>query len=149
MRDLYGVVPEDHPLPRRLVRHSHWPRGWYPMRADAGPPPEFGDPEGPFPFVTVEGPGVYEIPVGPVHAGLIEPGHFRFSVVGETILKLKARLWFVHKGIERAFAGRDLAGGLALAERISGDTSAGHAIAFCQAVEEALGYEVPERALRE
>src|SRR6266545_2357836 len=52
-------------------------------------------------FPTVQGPGVYEIPVGPVHAGLIEPGHFRFSVVGETILKLKARLWYVHKGIEK------------------------------------------------
>ncbi|MEV5408776.1 NADH-quinone oxidoreductase subunit C [Thermopolyspora sp. NPDC052614] len=149
MRDLYGIVPENHPLPRRLVRHHHWPRGWYPMRADAGPPPEFGDPEGPFPFVTVEGPGVYEIPVGPVHAGLIEPGHFRFSVVGETILKLKARLWFVHKGIERLFGGRTVPEGLALAERISGDTTVGHAIAYCQAVEEALGCEVPERALRE
>ncbi len=149
MRDLYGIVPENHPLPRRLVRHHHWPRGWYPMRADAGPPPEFGDPEGPYPFVTVEGQGVYEIPVGPVHAGLIEPGHFRFSAVGETIVKLKARLWFVHKGIERQFAGRTVEEGLALAERISGDTSVGHAIAYCQAVEEALGVEVPERALHE
>jgi hypothetical protein len=62
---------------------------------------------GPFPFVTVDGPGVYEIPVGPVHAGLIEPGHFRFSVVGETILKMKARLWFLHRGLERLFQGRD------------------------------------------
>src|SRR5262249_55662588 len=79
MHALFGIIPVDHPLPRRLVRHHHWPRGWYPMRADAGPPPAFGDPEGPYPFVTVEGRGVYEIPVGPVHAGLIEPGHFRFS----------------------------------------------------------------------
>jgi Ni,Fe-hydrogenase III component G len=101
MRDLFGIVPDDHPLPRRLVRHFHWPRGWYPMLADAGPSPAFGDTDGPYPFRTVTGPGVYEIPVGPVHAGLIEPGHFRFSVVGETILKLKARLWFVHRGIEK------------------------------------------------
>ena len=106
MRDLFGIVPVDHPLPRRLVRHFHWPRGWYPMLADAGDPPAFGDLDGPYPFRTVEGPGVYEIPVGPVHAGMIEPGHFRFSVVGETILKLKARLWFVHRGIEKLFQGR-------------------------------------------
>ncbi|SDR24020.1 NADH-quinone oxidoreductase subunit C [Thermostaphylospora chromogena] len=148
MRDLYGIVPLGHPLPRRLVRHHHWPRGWYPMRADAGPPPSFGDPEGPFPFVPVEGPGVYEIPVGPVHAGLIEPGHFRFSVVGETILKLKARLWFVHRGVERMFAGRLPADGVAVAERISGDTSVGHALAYCMAVEEAAGCRVPEEARR-
>ncbi|MFC0863651.1 NADH-quinone oxidoreductase subunit C [Sphaerimonospora cavernae] len=146
MRDLYGIVPADHPLPRRLVRHHHWPRGWYPMRSDAGPPPSFGDPEGPFPFVTVTGPGVYEIPVGPVHAGMIEPGHFRFSVVGETILKLKARLWYVHKGVEKLFEGRAPADGLELAERVSGDTSVGHALAYCLAVEEATGCTVPRKA---
>ncbi|GAA0434241.1 formate hydrogenase HycE [Acrocarpospora corrugata] len=142
MRDLYGITPLGHPMPRRLVRHHHWPRGWYPMRAQTGPPPAFGDPEGPFPFVTVEGPAVYEIPVGPVHAGLIEPGHFRFSVVGESIIKLKARLWFVHRGLEKLFQGRDPADGLPLAERVSGDTSLGHALAFCLAVEEATGLEV-------
>ncbi|MDI3314568.1 MAG: NADH-quinone oxidoreductase subunit C [Mycobacterium sp.] len=148
MHDLYGVIPLDHPQPRRLVRHHHWPRGWYPMRADTGPPPEFGDPEGPYPFLTVEGPGVYEIPVGPVHAGLIEPGHFRFSVVGETILKLKARLWFVHKGVERLFQSRDIADALALAERVSGDTTVGHALAYCLAVEDATGWPVPPQAQR-
>ncbi|MFI6323070.1 NADH-quinone oxidoreductase subunit C [Nonomuraea sp. NPDC050556] len=145
MRDLYGIVPLDHPRPRRLVRHHHWPRGWYPMRS-SGPLEAFGDPEGPFPFLQVEGPGVYEIPVGPVHAGLIEPGHFRFSVVGETVLRLKARLWFVHKGIERLFHGRGFAEGLPLAERVSGDTSLGHALAYCLAVEDALGLEVPADA---
>ncbi|RAJ58813.1 Ni,Fe-hydrogenase III large subunit [Streptomyces sp. Amel2xB2] len=146
MRDLHGVVPLGHPLPRRLVRHFHWPRGWYPMRPDAGPPPPFAEPEGPYPFLEVEGAGVYEIPVGPVHAGLIEPGHFRFSVVGETILKLKARLWFVHKGIEKLFEGRTLDAGLPLAERISGDTAVGHALAYCLAVEEAAGIGVPREA---
>ena len=105
MQDLYGIVPADHPMPRPLVRHRHWPVGWYPLRRDAGPAPEFTGSD-PFPFVTVDGPGVYEIPVGPVHAGLIEPGHFRFSVVGESILKLKARLWFVHRGVEKLFEGR-------------------------------------------
>jgi Ni,Fe-hydrogenase III large subunit/Ni,Fe-hydrogenase III component G len=148
MRDLYGIVPDDHPLPRRLVRHFHWPKGWYPMRRDAGDPPRFGDTEGPFPFRTVEGPGVYEIPVGPVHAGLIEPGHFRFSVVGETILNLKARLWFVHKGIEKLFEGRHPTDAVALAERISGDTAVGHTLAFCLAVEDALGLDVSQDAQR-
>ncbi|TCK27835.1 NADH-quinone oxidoreductase subunit C [Pseudonocardia endophytica] len=139
MRDLFGIVPVDHPLPRRLVRHFHWPRGWYPMLGDAGPPPAFGQADGPYPFRAVEGPGVYEIPVGPVHAGMIEPGHFRFSVVGETILNLKARLWFVHRGVEKLFEGRTADRGVELAERVSGDTSVGHALAYCQAVEDATG----------
>ncbi len=137
MRDLFGIIPEDHPQPARLVRHFHWPRGWYPMLAAAGAPPPFGDVDGPYEFRTVEGPGVYEIPVGPVHAGMIEPGHFRFSVVGETILNLKARLWFVHRGIEKLFQGRTPAQAIELAERISGDTSVGHTLAFCHAVEDA------------
>jgi Ni,Fe-hydrogenase III large subunit len=100
----------------------------------------------PFPFVAVEGPGVYEIPVGPVHAGLIEPGHFRFFVVGETILKMKARLWFVHRGVERLFEGRLVDDGVVLAERISGDTAAGHTLAYCLAVEDALRVQVPRDA---
>ncbi len=147
LMDLYGITPTGHPRPRRMVAHAHWPEGWYPMRADAGSPPEF-DRTGGFPFVTVEGPGVYEIPVGPVHAGLIEPGHFRFSVVGETVLKLKARLWFVHRGIEKLFEGRPAAGAVDLAERISGDTSAGHAVAHSLAVEDALGLVLPDRVHR-
>ncbi|MFD2420446.1 hydrogenase large subunit [Amycolatopsis pigmentata] len=148
MRDLYGIVPENHPLPRRLVRHFHWPKGWYPMLDDTGEPPALGDVDGPYPFRTVEGDGVYEIPVGPVHAGMIEPGHFRFSVVGETILNLKARLWFVHKGIEKLFPGRRPADAVELAERISGDTAVGHTLAFCLAVEDAHGLAVPEDAQR-
>jgi Ni,Fe-hydrogenase III large subunit/Ni,Fe-hydrogenase III component G len=148
MHDLYGIQPLDHPLPRRLVRHSHWPSGWYPMRRDAAATPDFATTDGPFPFLVVEGPGVYEIPVGPVHAGLIEPGHFRFSVVGENILKLKARLWYVHKGIEKLFEHRFLADALPLAERISGDTAVGHALAYARAVEDALVLAVPVEARR-
>ena len=144
MRDLYGITPDNHPLPRRLVRHFNWPQGWYPMLADAGDPPAFGAQDGPYPFRTVEGPGVYEIPVGPVHAGMIEPGHFRFSVVGETILNLKARLWFVHKGTEKLFQSRAPRQGIELAERISGDTAVGHTLAYCRAVEDALHLYVPD-----
>ena len=147
MADLYGIRPIGHPRPRRLVRHAHWPEDWYPMREDAGPAPEFA-PTGRFPFVTVQGTGVYEIPVGPVHAGLIEPGHFRFSVVGETVLRLKARLWFVHRGLEKLFHGRPATGATELAERVSGDTSAGHAVAHSLAVEDALGIGVPDAVHR-
>jgi Ni,Fe-hydrogenase III large subunit/Ni,Fe-hydrogenase III component G len=148
MRDLFGVEPLGHPQPARLVLHQHWPESWHPMRHDAGGPPPFGDEDQPYPFLNVEGPGVYEIPVGPVHAGLIEPGHFRFSVVGETILNMKARLWFVHKGIERLFQGRGAADGVELAERISGDTAVGHTLAYCLAVEDAIGAVVPDQARR-
>lgn len=144
MRDFYGIVPIGHPLPHRLARHKHWPQGWYPMLADAGAPPPFGPTEGAYPFLRVEGPGVYEIPVGPVHAGMIGPGHFRFSVVGESILKLKARLWFTHKGLTKLAEGRTPAEALPLAERVSGDTTVGHSTAFCCAVEDALGVDVPE-----
>jgi len=147
MRDLYGIRPLGHPRPRRLVRHAHWPQGWYPMRADAGPAPEF-EAAGRFPFVTVGGAGVYEIPVGPVHAGLIEPGHFRFSVVGETVLRLKARLWFVHRGLEKLFETRPMTDAVDLAERVSGDSTVAHALAHSLAVEDAVGIEVPDEVHR-
>jgi Ni,Fe-hydrogenase III large subunit/Ni,Fe-hydrogenase III component G len=143
MLDLFGITPAGHPFPRPLVRHAHWPQDWHPMLHDAGPAPEFVAAGG-FPFITVDGHGVYEIPVGPVHAGLIEPGHFRFSVVGETIVRLKARLWFVHRGLEKLFEGKPDTGAVELAERISGDTSAAHALAHCLAIEDAAGIDVPE-----
>ncbi|HUD18651.1 MAG TPA: NADH-quinone oxidoreductase subunit C, partial [Acidimicrobiales bacterium] len=146
LADMFGIEPLGHPQPRRLVLHQHWPADWHPMRHGSSEPPVMVADAGSFPFVPVEGAGVYEIPVGPVHAGLIEPGHFRFWVVGETILRMKARLWFVHKGIERLFEGKDIASGLEIAERISGDTAVGHALAYCMAVEDALRVQVPEPA---
>lgn len=150
MHDTFGVIPEGHPFLRPLVRHSHWPEHWYPMRHDAGTTPAMAHDGVPYPFIEVQGAGVYEIPVGPVHAGLIEPGHFRFSVVGETILKMTARLWFLHRGIERMFQGVDVNEGLQIAERISGDTAVGHGLAYCMAVEEAQGIDVPhdDRVIR-
>jgi Ni,Fe-hydrogenase III large subunit len=148
LQDLFGIVPLDHPQPRRLVLHQHWSGGWHALRHGAGALPPMRADAGSFPFVAVEGPGVYEIPVGPVHAGLIEPGHFRFWVVGETILRMKARLWFVHKGIERLFEGKTAGAGVELAERISGDSAVGHNLAFCQAVEDALHIAVTLNANR-
>ncbi|MEV6336586.1 NADH-quinone oxidoreductase subunit C [Nocardia vinacea] len=147
MADLYGIRLLGHPRPRRLVRHAHWPEEWHPMRADAEAIPDFGG-SGELRFLTVGGDGVYEIPVGPVHAGLIEPGHFRFSVVGETVVRLKARLWYVHRGIERQFQGRPATAAVDLAERVSGDTSAAHALAHSQAVEDACGITLPDRVHR-
>ena len=150
IRDLYGIVPRNHPQPHRLVRHGHWPRGWYPMlRANAVVPKFEPDVES-FPFVPVEGPGVYEIAVGPIHAGIIEPGHFRFSVVGETIVRMEARQWYLHRGVEKVFEGKTAAEGVLLAEQISGDTAVGHSLAFVMAVEQAGGIEVsePDRLLR-
>jgi len=143
--DLFGITAEGHPDPRPLVRHGFWPPDYFPLRKDAAPR-EFTDDGRAFPFTEVGGEGVYEIPVGPVHAGIIEPGHFRFSVVGETIIDMKSRLYFTHKGTEKLFEGREPAAGVELAERISGDTTVGHALAFCQALEAAAGVQAPERA---
>ncbi|HEX9770711.1 MAG TPA: NADH-quinone oxidoreductase subunit C [Kiloniellales bacterium] len=145
IRDLFGILFVGHPDPRPLVKHGFWPERYYPMRKDANGQ-EFTDDGQPFPFTPVGGEGVYEIPVGPVHAGVIEPGHFRFSVMGETIIDMKSRLYFTHKGTEKLFEGRDPIDGVELAERVSGDTSVGHALAYCQAVEAAADVDVPPRA---
>ena len=148
LRDMFGIDVTGHPFPRRLVLHPQWPGDWHPLRRGSGEPPAMLAGAEPFPFVQVEGPGVFEIPVGPVHAGLIEPGHFRFSVVGETIIKMKARLWFVHRGAERLFEGRGIEEGVPLAERISGDSAVAHTLAYCLAVEDACRIPVPPVAAR-
>lgn len=144
MRDLYGLRPAGHPQPYRLVRHGHWPTGWYPMRHDAHEVPTFEPDTESFPFLEVEGPGVYEIAVGPIHAGIIEPGHFRFSVVGESIIRMEARQWYMHRGIEKLFEGRTPEGGIELAEAIAGDTVIGHSLAYVMAVEAATGMQIAE-----
>lgn len=144
--DMFGIQVIGHPLSRRLVRHSFWPEEYYPLRKDAFPPQDFKGEGAPYPFLPVEGEGIYEIPVGPVHAGIIEPGHFRFSVVGETVINLQMHLFFTHKGTEKLFEGRTPLEGVELAERISGDTSVGHSLAYCQALEKLAGCEIPDRA---
>ncbi|HKZ77430.1 MAG TPA: NADH-quinone oxidoreductase subunit C [Pyrinomonadaceae bacterium] len=146
IQDLFGIQAIGHPDPRPLVRHAFWPKDYFPLRKDAVPPEHFEDDGTPFPFKPVGGEGVYEIPVGPVHAGVIEPGHFRFSVIGETVIDLKIRLYFTHKGTEKLFEGRLPGDGVELAERISGDTTIGHSLAYCQALESLSGTEVPSRA---
>ena len=146
IKDLFGIEANGHPDRRSLVRHAFWPEDYFPLRKGSALPEKFEDDGTPFPFLPVGGEGVYEIPVGPVHAGIIEPGHFRFSVVGETVIDLKIRLYFTHKGTERLFEGRAPADGVELAERISGDTTIGHSLAYCEALEALAGVEIPARA---
>lgn len=148
-RDLLGIAITDTADKRRWTRHRAWPESVHPLRRDcpadavhaADAPADYD-----YPFDPVEGEAVYEIPVGPIHAGIIEPGHFRFHAVGETVLKLEARLGYVHKGIEKLAAGRDPDSLVRLAARISGDTAVGHAWAACRALERAAGVEAPPRA---
>jgi Ni,Fe-hydrogenase III large subunit/Ni,Fe-hydrogenase III component G len=146
INDLFGIECTGHPDRRSMVRHAFWPKDYFPLRKGSAPPGKFEDDGTPFPFLPVGGEGVYEIPVGPVHAGIIEPGHFRFSVVGETVIDLKIRLYFTHKGTEKLFEGRTPAEGVELSERISGDTTIGHALAYCQALESLGAVEVPHYA---
>ena len=103
--------------------------------------------ERPYEFIRVDGEGVHEIAVGPVHAGTIEPGHFRFSVVGEKVLRLEAHLGYVHKGIERRFCGLPILEGHRLAARVSGDSAVAFSWAYCQALEGMSGCAVPRRAV--
>jgi Ni,Fe-hydrogenase III large subunit len=101
----------------------------------------------PYPFLAVEGDGLDEIPVGPVHAGIIEPGHFRFTASGETVVRLEQRLGYTHKGIEGLMSGADLDRGARLAGRVSGDSTVAFAYAFSRAAEAALEIAAPDRAV--
>jgi len=150
LQDLLGIGFLDHPDDRRWTRHQAWPEGRYPLRTDfpvAGESQRRTPADSDYPFVQVLGSGVYEIPVGPVHAGIIEPGHFRFQAVGEEVLQLEAHLGYVHKGIEKIAVGRDPVGLARLAGRVSGDTTVAHTWAACMAMERAAGVVVPARGL--
>ena len=143
--DLLGVHSTD-PDRRPWLRHAAWPRDYWPLVEPAAPPPTTEPVVDDYPFTRVEGDGVHEIPVGPVHAGVIEPGHFRFSIVGEKVLKLEERLGYVHKGIERRFTEIPILEGHRLAARVSGDSAVAFAWAYCQALEGMSGTEVQPRA---
>jgi Ni,Fe-hydrogenase III large subunit/Ni,Fe-hydrogenase III component G len=130
---------------RPWLRHAAWPAGVFPLNGDAAPAALDGTIDD-YAFVRVEGDGVHEIAVGPVHAGIIEPGHFRFSVVGEKVLRLEERLGYVHKGIERRFTELPLLEGHRLAARVSGDSGVAYSWAYCQALERMTGARVPPRA---
>jgi Ni,Fe-hydrogenase III large subunit/Ni,Fe-hydrogenase III component G len=143
--DLLGVRA-DSPDQRPWLRHANWPADHYPLRRDC-PDARFKAENESYGFVRVEGEGVHEVAVGPIHAGIIEPGHFRFSVMGEGVLRLEERLGWTHKGIERRFVGQGLSEGVRLAGRISGDSTVAYAWAYSQAAEAISGTQPPPRAL--
>ena len=138
--DLFGLLPDGAEDMRPWLDHGRW-QVVHPMAeaAEAGQQP-------PYPFLPVEGESLHQVPVGPVHAGIIEPGHFRFTGQGETVVRLEERLGYVHKGIDRLMGGATLARGAELAGRTSGDSTVAYAFAFAQAAEAALGLDVPRRA---
>ena len=146
IRDLFGLIPEGHPDLRRLVRHEHWPKGTHPLKKDFAWNQVMGRQNGEYHFRHIEGEGVFEVPVGPIHAGVIESGHFRFSVAGEPIMQLELRHFWKHRGVEKLFENLTLTDGVSLAEKVSGDTSFGHSLAYCDAVERLMGITVPPRA---
>jgi Ni,Fe-hydrogenase III large subunit len=131
---------------RPWLRHAAWPESFHPLIETHTPPSPSTMAIDRYAFIPVEGEGVHEIPVGPVHAGIIEPGHFRFSVVGEKVLRLEERLGYVHKGIERRFTEFSLLEGHRLAARISGDSAVAFSWAYCQALEGMAAARIPHRA---
>jgi len=145
--DYFGLIPEGHPNPQRVALHDDWPDGAWALRksfSDTQAVPRVtGDWH---PFRPVTGEGVFQVPVGPVHAGIIEPGHFRFGVAGEPVLYLQLRLFYVHKGIEKRFEKLPWRHGLFLAESVSGDTTVAHALAYAHAIERLSDTDVPPRA---
>ncbi|HVH83119.1 MAG TPA: NADH-quinone oxidoreductase subunit C, partial [Steroidobacteraceae bacterium] len=143
--DLSGVRASD-PDTRPWLRHNAWPEAYRPLRDPPWQPPPGAPAIDAYEFVRVEGEGVHEIPVGPVHAGIIEPGHFRFSVVGEKVLRLEERLGYVHKGIERRFTELPILEAHRLAARVSGDSAVAFSWAYCQALETLAGVTIPPRA---
>ncbi|MDE1985117.1 MAG: NADH-quinone oxidoreductase subunit C [Alphaproteobacteria bacterium] len=140
IRDLVGLEPEGAPDLRSWLDHGRWD-----VRHPLGVQVPAVAPE-PYRFLPVDGEGLHQIPVGPVHAGIIEPGHFRFTASGETVVRLEERLGYVHKGIEGLLLGAPLDRAAKLAGRASGDSTVAYAIAFAQAVEAACGVSVPLRA---
>lgn len=154
MKEMFGLEAAGNPDLRRLHLHDEvWPDGFYPLRKDFTPPERapqgMQKAGGPYVFKKVEGEGIFEVPVGPVHAGIIGPGHFRFSAAGEPIINLEARLGFTHRGVEKLFEGMPSAeadASAALSECVSGDSSFAHSAAYCRCVEKIYGIRVPEHA---
>lgn len=145
--DFFGLTPQGHPNPTRVALHDDWPEGAWALRKDFPDERQVPRVESDLhPFRPVKGEGVFQVPVGPVHAGIIEPGHFRFGVAGEPVLYLQLRLFYVHKGTEKRFERLPWPHGLFLAESLSGDTAVGHALAYAHAIERLAGCEPPPRA---
>jgi len=148
-QDMFGIQFTEHPDPRAWIRHQAWGKHDYPLRKDfplQGQPEAITPADTNYQFVKAHGTGVYEVPVGPIHAGIIEPGHYRFQAIGETILNLEEHFGYVHKGIEKLAEGRTPEKLIRLAGRISGDTTVAHSWAACRAMEQAAAITIPLRA---
>ena len=145
IRDMFGLDPKGHPDKRPLVLHESFPEGFYPLRKVI---PKNYNARGnrDFKIRTAKGEGLFEVPVGPIHAGIIEPGHFRFSQAGEAMLQLDAKLFFTHRGIEKAVEGKTPYEAMHIVERICGACSIANTWSFCQAVEMAQEIKVPRKA---
>jgi Ni,Fe-hydrogenase III large subunit len=139
--DLFGFEFVGLPDRRPWLDHGRWPIST-PLAESPRPaaqPPRY-------PFLDADGPSLHQIPVGPVHAGIIEPGHFRFTATGETVVRLEERLGYTHKGVERLLYGRDIEAAARIAARVSGDSTVAYSFAFARAVETALDVQPPPRA---
>src|ERR1035437_3496948 len=146
IQDWFGIEAEGHPNPRRVALHDNWP-DVHPLRKDFPLDTALPAFEGErHVYRPTLGEGVFQIPVGPVHAGIIEPGHFNFAAAGEPILYLQLRMFYTHKGTEKLLEDIPIHRAVFLAESISGDSAFSHGTAFCQAIERAAGIEVPARA---
>jgi Ni,Fe-hydrogenase III large subunit/Ni,Fe-hydrogenase III component G len=146
IHSLMGVTPVGHPDLRPWIKFEDWPEDAWPLRKSFDASTRMPTHRGQYDWLKTEGEGIYVIPVGPVHAGIIEPGHFRFHALGESIINLEERLGCVHKGIEKRFESMTWMEGARLAGRVSGDTTVAHAIAYSIAVESMTGCRIPERA---
>ena len=145
--DMLGIAADERNADTRgWLRHGGWPEKFFPLRRKVDGSSQFEVISEPYPFVSVEGDGVHEIAVGPVHAGTIEPGHFRFSVVGEKVLRLEERLGYTHKGVARRFEGLSQSEGHRLAARVSGDSAIAFSWAYCAALEAITKTTCPVRA---
>ncbi|HPT07124.1 MAG TPA: NADH-quinone oxidoreductase subunit C [Candidatus Omnitrophota bacterium] len=149
MKEMFGILPQGDPDLRTLRLHEEvCPEGAFPLRKDFAGIAAQKVPVCGYHFNRVEGEGVFEVPVGPVHAGIIGPGHFRFSVAGEPIVNLELRLGFTHRGIEKLFEGKSAQECLHLSECVAGDSVIAHGWAFCRAVETIQGVQIGADAFR-
>jgi Ni,Fe-hydrogenase III large subunit/Ni,Fe-hydrogenase III component G len=145
--DLLGIYAQEGQDHRKWLRHGAWHAGSFPLRKDFDAAASLTHEAEDYPFVQVEGQGVHEIPVGPVHAGIIEPGHFRFSIIGERVLRLEEHLGYVHKGIEKRFESMTVQQGAKLAGRVSGDSTVAYAWAYAMAAESVAKVTPTNRAI--
>jgi Ni,Fe-hydrogenase III large subunit len=146
IQSLMGLTPVGHPDSRPWIKHEDWPADAWPLRKSFDPSKRLPRVAGEYRWIRAEGEGVYEIPVGPVHAGIIEPGHFRFQAMGEDIINLEEKLGYVHKGIEKRFESLSWEDAARLAGRVSGDSTVAHSLAYARATEAITGCIVPDRA---